>query len=79
MITFHVLSDGTVKGLYTEVFDLQEIGLLDVQRGMAIEFDNRDQVWRVFNPYGLSVHDSPSREDCLAWERDHLNSLLERS
>ena len=79
MITFHVLPDGTVKGLYTEAFDLHEIGLLEVQRALAIEFDNLDQVWRVYDPYGLSIHHSPLREDCMAWERDHLNSALEQS
>jgi len=77
MTTLHVLPDGTIKGLFTEALDLTTLGILEVHRAMAIEFDNPAQVWRVFNPYGQSVYDSPSREDCLAWERRHLDTVLE--
>ena len=79
MTTLHVLPDGTIKGLFTEAFDLTTLGLLEVRRAMAIEFDNPAQVWRVFDPYGRSVYDSPSRENCLAWEQRHLNTVLENS
>ena len=79
MTTLHVLPDGTIKGLYTEALDLNTLGLLEVKRALAIEFDNPAQVWRVFDPYGRNVYESPSREDCLAWEREHLNQVLENS
>jgi hypothetical protein len=79
MTTLHVLPDGTIQGLYTEALDLSTLGLLEVRRAMTIEFDNPAQVWRVFNRSGRSVYDSPSREDCLAWERQHLNRMLENS
>ncbi len=79
MNTLHILSNGMVKGLYTETIDLSTVGPLEVQRATAIEFDNPAQVWRVFDPYGESIYDSPSREDCLAWERQHLNQMLENS
>ena len=79
MTTLYVLPDGTIKGLYTEALDLNTLGSLEVKRALAIEFDNPAQVWRVFDPYGRSVYDSPSREDCLAWEREHLSRVLESS
>lgn len=79
MTALLVLPDGTVKGLFTEILDLTTLGLLEVRRAMAIEFDNPDQVWRVFDPYGRSLYESPSREDCLTWERQHLNTVLEHS
>ena len=79
MTTLHVLPDGTIRGLFTETLDLTTLGLLEVHRAMAIEFDNRTQVWCVFDPYGQSVYDSPSREDCLNWEQRHLNTVLENS
>ena len=40
MTTLHVLPDGTIKGLYTEALDLNTLGLLEVKRALAIEFDN---------------------------------------
>lgn len=79
MSTLIVTSDGTIRGFFTEALDLTTLGILEVQRAMAVEFDNAAQVWRVFNPYGQSVYDSPSREDCLAWERQHLNQVLDNS
>lgn len=79
MTTLHVLPDGTIKGLFTELLDLATLGPLEVRRAMAIEFDNPAQVWRVYDPYGRSLYDSPSRENCLAWEIQHLNAVLEHS
>ena len=79
MTTLHVLPNGIIKGLYTEALDLNTLGRLEVQRAMAIEFDNPAQVWRVFDPFGRCVYASPSREECLTWERQHLNAVLERS
>jgi hypothetical protein len=79
MTTLHALPDGTIKGLYTEALDLSTLGSLKVQRAMAVEFDNPAQVWRVLDPFGRCVHDAPSREDCLTWERQHLNEALENS
>ena len=64
--------DGTARGLYTEVIDLAEIGHLTVQRHTIIEYDNPAQLWRVFDLQGRCVHSSPSRGDCLQWERDNL-------
>jgi hypothetical protein len=79
MTTLHVLPDGTIRGLFTEALDLTTLGPLEVHRAMAIEFDNPAQVWRVFDPYGQSVYDSPWRENCLTWERQYLNGVLENS
>ena len=71
MITLIVTADGTVQGLYTEAIDLTTLGRLRIRRASAIEFDNPAQRWRVFNAYGLCLHSSPSRQECLRWEAEH--------
>ena len=71
MTTLCFLPDGTVQGLYTEAIDLTTLGRLRVRRASTIEFDNPAQVWRVFNAYGLCLHTSPSRQECLRWEQEH--------
>jgi hypothetical protein len=75
MIT--VATDGTVRCLWTEAVPLHELGELDIQRACSIEFDNCAQAWRVVDREGDCLYCSPSRETCLAWERKHLNWLLE--
>lgn len=77
MNVLSVWRDGTVKTLYTEVLDLASIGRLEVERATRIEFDNRLQVWRVFDQEGDRVYCSPSRAKCLEWEQQHLNWVLE--
>ena len=72
-----VQADGDCHGLYTEVIDLSLLGNLNVARAMTIEFDNRLQAWRVSDQEGDCLYCSPSRELCLAWERQHLNWVLE--
>lgn len=71
--TLHILPDGTVHGFYTEAINLTALGTLRVERASTIEFDNPAQVWRVFDRRGRCLHSSPSREDCLGWESEHLN------
>ena len=77
MSTLCVLPDGTVKGIYTERIDLGALGPLQIRRATSIEFDNRLQAWRVFDPYGDCMYCSPSRQVCLDWERQHLTWVLE--
>jgi hypothetical protein len=71
--------DGTARCLWTEAVPLQELGRLDIQRAMSVEFDNRLQAWRVFDPEGDCLYCSPSRDNCLAWERQHLQWVLENT
>jgi|APSaa5957512622_1039677.scaffolds.fasta_scaffold51012_3 hypothetical protein len=71
-ITF--TSDGLGHGLYTEVIDLGRIGQLSIARATTIEFDNAAQYWRVRDPDGFAMFNSPSRQECLEWERRHLDS-----
>ena len=75
--TLNIRPDGTVQGLYTEAIDLSALGTLEIHRATAIEFDNRVQAWRVFDPQGRCLYCSPSRETCLSWERQHLNWKLD--
>ena len=69
----HFQPDGTGAGLYTEVIDLQQIGVLEVSRASEIEFNPDTQQWEVFDYTGARVFTNPSREACLRWERRHFN------
>jgi len=64
--------DGTGHTLYTEAIDLAAIGPLAIERAITIEFDNKTQYWRVRDPAGFPMFNSPSRQECLDWERQHL-------
>ena len=66
--------DGSGHGLYTEAVDLDRIGKLSVTRATTIEYDNRAQCWRVYDNTGFAMFNSPSRQECLDWERMHLES-----
>ena len=69
-VTLAVLADGTVQGLYTEAIDLASVGLLRIERASTIEFDNPDQLWRVFDRRGRCIHSAVSRTECLEWEQE---------
>lgn len=66
--------DGRGHGLYTEAIDLGRIGLLSIARATTIEFDNKAQYWCVRDRDGLAMFNSPSRQECLDWERQYFNS-----
>ncbi|MCB1064705.1 MAG: hypothetical protein KDN20_17525 [Verrucomicrobiae bacterium] len=70
----HFNPDGTGAGLYTEVIDLKEIGVLDVNRASNVEFNADTQQWEVFDFTGCRVFTDPARETCLLWERRFFNS-----
>jgi hypothetical protein len=69
----HFQPDGTGAGLYTEIIDLKEIGVLDVSRASNIEFNVEFQHWEVLDYTGHVIFTHPSREECLRWERRHFN------
>ena len=64
--------DGVARGLYTEVIDLHQLGRLSIRRISRIEFDDRAQVWRVFDLSGDRLFAHASRQACIDWEREHL-------
>ena len=72
VITF--TQDGQGHGLYTEAIDLGQIGALAIERATNIEFDNKAQCWRVYDNTGFAMFNSPSRQACLDWERQYLES-----
>ena len=65
-------ADGTARGLYTEVIDLMELGILSIRRISRIEFDDEGQTWRVRDMQGRPLFAHVSRNACLDWEREHL-------
>jgi hypothetical protein len=78
-INITIAPDGTARCLWTETVPLHELGRLNIQRATTIEFDNQAQAWRVFDAMGDCLYCSPSRETCLAWERQHLNWVLDNT
>lgn len=72
VLTFN--PDGTAHGLYTETIPLHELGRLSVQRASTIEFDDAAQQWVVRSPEGAELYQSPSRQQCLDWERGYFNN-----
>ena len=66
--------DGLGHGLYTEAIDLTRVGPLAVERATCIEFDDKAQYWRVYDNAGSPMFNSPSRQECLDWERRYLES-----
>ena len=67
--------DGTGQGLYTEAIDLEAIGDLSIQRASEIEFDNDSGFWTVRIPGDRRVlYRHPSRQACLDWEREYLET-----
>ena len=69
--------DGTAEGLYTEAISLCALGRLSVQRASTIEFDDAIQKWVVRSPEGAELYQSPSRQQCLDWEREFFNNRKE--
>jgi hypothetical protein len=78
-IHISIAPDGTARCLWTEVLPLRELGRLDIQRAFAVEFDDQAQAWRVFDAADECLYCSPSRETCLAWERQYLNWVLDNT
>jgi len=68
-------TDGRGRCLYTERVDLAAVGDLAVARATVVEYDNGRGLWGVRPADGgplLFRH--ASREACLAWERQHLQT-----
>lgn len=66
--------DGLGHTLYTESVDLGRIGRLAITRATTIEYDNRNQYWRVRDRTGFALFNSPSRQECLDWECQYLQA-----
>ena len=65
--------DGTGRCLYSELIDLRALGSLTCQRASHIEFDARQQDWKVLSADRRRVlFRDPSRQACLDWEQDNL-------
>jgi len=66
---------GRARCLYSELVDLHALGRLKVRRATGIEFDEDKQQWQVLpaaDAAGTALFASPSRRDCLTWERANV-------
>jgi len=73
-MTLTFTSDGNGHCLYSEAIDLHQLGSLACRRASHVEFDETGQQWQVLTPDKATVRfTSPSRQQCLDWERDNLN------
>jgi hypothetical protein len=71
--TIRIHPGGRIDCLYNEAIDLRALGTLQVFRATDIRFNERSQQWDVrCASTGKHLHSDPSREACLAWERDNL-------
>ena len=69
---------GSIDCLYTEAIDLRALGRLQVVRATDIRFCERAQLWKVrCASTGKLLHSDPSREACLAWERNNMQVKAE--
>ncbi|MEI7911834.1 MAG: hypothetical protein WCK77_19560 [Verrucomicrobiota bacterium] len=64
---------GSIDCLYTEAIDLRVLGRLQVFRATDIRFCGKCQLWKVrCATTGKLLLSDPSREACLAWERQNM-------
>jgi hypothetical protein len=66
--------DGIGHALYTEAIDLSGIGPLHIKRVTTIEFVKKTQYWIVKDRKGFAMFHSPSRQECLDWERQYVQA-----
>jgi hypothetical protein len=72
----HVLTfdaSGSGRCLYTEQFDLNTIGKLEIRRASELEFNNQAQQWEVRNPENQLLYSHASKTMCLSWEYQFFN------
>lgn len=74
MTTLTFTPDGLGHGLYTEAISLGAIGSLVIERATLIELTTPRRSSRVYDRTGFPMFNSPSREACLEWERQYLES-----
>ena len=79
--TEHIITfapDGTARCLWTEAVPLRELGRLGIQRASTVEFNAATQEWevRLVSSPETVAFSHQSREACLAWERNTLNTRL---
>jgi len=73
-ITFD--AQGTGHCLYSEIIPLQTIGRLSCRRASHINHNADKQEWEVRDAGDQTLlYSAPSRDTCLAWEREHLDPL----
>lgn len=68
--------DGSVRGLWTDLINLTEIGVCHVQRASHVEFDHETQTWAVKLPNGQVIARDANRERAIQKEVEYLSALL---
>ena len=71
-------ADGTVRCLHSDLLPLREIGSMTVRRASNVEFNESSQQWEVLHlRTGAIMFASAVRAECLAWEDDNWESLID--
>ncbi|MFN3653408.1 MAG: hypothetical protein ACK47B_27840 [Armatimonadota bacterium] len=71
-----VEADGVVRGLYTELVDLGEVGALEIERASHVEFNARSQTWEARWTDGQWIGAASTRRRVLELERSELQRAL---
>ena len=69
-----VSEDGTAQGLYSELFSLNELGSVAIERWSNIEYNNEKEKWEVeLLEEGRVGFSCDSRDECIRWEHEYYN------
>jgi hypothetical protein len=74
-VSLVITPDGNCECLHNEAIELHSLGTLRISRATEIEFDDAYQEWIVRDNGGRRLHSHVSREECLQWERRHMDWL----
>lgn len=70
---------GNIGSLYSDSFPFEELGEVTITRASTIEWDNDEGCWvavieKRFRKDGNYIYKNKSREECIKWEKQYINS-----
>jgi hypothetical protein len=75
----YIDKNGDVSGLADDVVDKLDLGVKSVNRVSNVEFDHSSQQWVATALDGEVIAQDAVRSRVIDMERNHLNSLIEKS